>query len=230
LASGGGGGAEYGIFYNCILYFNTAAVDQNYYAITPNHCCTIPDPGYGVGNITNAPLFVSYDGGNLRLQSNSFCINAGNNSYVTNSVDLDGRPRIVGGTVDMGAYEFQGPGMGEFTGWLEQYGLATDGSADYAHADADGMNNFQEWVCATCPTNHQSALRMTSALPTSTNTIATWQSVAGVNYSLERSTSLGLPFTLLATNIVGRAGTTSYIDASGTGAGPFFYRVGVTAP
>jgi len=50
----------------------------------------------------------------LRLQSNSPCINVGNNAYVVGSTDLDGRPRIVGGMVDMGAYEFQGPRMGEF--------------------------------------------------------------------------------------------------------------------
>ena len=47
--------------------------------------------------------------GNLRLQPNSPCINAGNNSYVTGATDLDGNPRISGGTVDIGAYEYQWP-------------------------------------------------------------------------------------------------------------------------
>jgi hypothetical protein len=32
-------------------------------------------PTNGVGNITNAPLFVDYTHGNLRLQSNSPCVN-----------------------------------------------------------------------------------------------------------------------------------------------------------
>ena len=122
------------------------------------------------------------------------------------------------------------PRLRDFYDWLQTYGLPTDGSADYADSDHDGMNNWQEWVCGTNPTNALSVLRMVSALPTSTNATVTWQSVAGVNYFLERSANLASPFTLLATNIVGQAGTTSYADTNATGAGPFFYRVGVQAP
>ena len=85
------------------------------------------DENFGqVGNITNEPIFVDLAGGNLRLQSSSPCINAGNNAYATNTTDLDGRPRIVGGVVDMGAYEYQGPGMGEFIGWLQQSSPTAD--------------------------------------------------------------------------------------------------------
>ena len=57
-----------------------------------------------------------------------------------------------------------------------------------------------------------------------------WQSVAGVNYFLKRSANLASPFTLVATNIIGQAGTTTYGDTNATGAGPFFYRVGVNSP
>jgi hypothetical protein len=183
-------------------------------------------PTNGVGNITNNPRFVDYTNGNLRLQSNSTCINAGNNAYVTTATDLDGRPRIMGSRVDIGAYEFQGP----FNQWLRYYGLPTEGSAHYADPDHDGLNNWQEWVCGTNPTNALSVLRMVSALPTSTNVTVTWQSVAGVNYFLQRSTNLAAPFTLLATNILGHVGTTSFGDTNAAGAGPFFYRVGVQVP
>jgi hypothetical protein len=220
--------------YNCIVYSNTV-MPPNYVAnydssSTLNYCCTTPQPATGVGNITSAPLFVNYASGNLRLQSNSPCINAGNNAYVTTTTDFDGRPRIVGGTVDMGAYEFQPGVSGAFIGWLQGYGLPTDGSADSADADGDGMNNWQEWVCGTCPTNPLSALRLLSATPRGTNVTVSWQSVAGVNYFLKRSANLASPFTLVATNIIGQAGTTTYGDTNATGAGPFFYRVGVNSP
>jgi hypothetical protein len=128
--------------------------------------------------------------------------------------------------VDIGAYEFQG----EFNQWLQEYGLPTDGSADYTDPDADGMNNWQEWVCGTCPTNAQSVLSMLSASPTSTNTTVTWQSVAGVNYFLERSVNLASPFASVATNILGQAGTTTYADTNASGLGQRFYRVGVKGP
>ena len=53
-----------------------------------------------------------------------------------------------------------------------------------------------------------------------------------MSYFLERCTNLASlpPFSLLATNLPGQPGTTSYKDTNATGAGPFFYRVGVKYP
>jgi hypothetical protein len=101
-----------GVF-GCAL-FNSIVISNdpfsNYDASTvQNYCCTTPMPAEGIGNITNAPLFVDLAGGDLRLQPNSPCINAGNNDYVTTATDVDGNPRILGGTVDIGAYEFASP-------------------------------------------------------------------------------------------------------------------------
>jgi hypothetical protein len=132
--------------------------------------------------------------------------------------------------VDIGAYEFQNPTSLISYAWLQQYGLPTDGSVDFADSDGDGMNNWQEWRCGTNPTNALSALRMVSALPTVTNVTVTWQSVAGVNYFLDRSTNLLGPapvFTPVAAGIPGQDGTTSYFDTNAIGTGPVFYRVGV---
>jgi PKD repeat protein len=237
-----GGGVYGSTVSNCIVYFNYATNGANFFQGTNGYfnsyfdfSCTAPQPTNGFGNITNAPLFVDLARGNLRLQSNSPCINAGNNSYLTNSdftefFDLDGNPRIAGGTVDIGAYEFQNPTSLISYAWLQQYALATDGSADFRDSDGDGMNNWQEWRCGTDPTSAQSALRLLSALPAGTDVTVTWQSVAGVSYFLERSTNLvGLPasFMPIATGIAGQAGTTSFTDAGALGEGPFFYRVGV---
>jgi hypothetical protein len=228
-----GGGAYQGTLSNCIVYFNTATNEANFYQDESggflNYCCTTPQPTNGIGNITNAPLFLNQEGGNLRPQSNSPCINAGNNAYTPTSPDLDGNPRIVGGTVDIGAYEFQSPSSVISYAWLQQYGLPTDGSADYTDPDHDGMNNWQEWHTATDPTNALSVLRLLSPTPAGTNVIVAWQSVAGVSYFLERSTNLAAPlrFTPLATNLAGRAGTTTHTDTSAIGPGPFFYRVAV---
>jgi hypothetical protein len=212
---------------NCIVEYNS---QPNYIWGTLNYCCTTPTPTNGVGNITNAPVFIDQTGGNFRLQPTSPCINAGNNAFVFGSTDLDGNPRIVGGTVDMGAYEFQGTAPASFYAWLQQYGLPTDGSADFIDTDGDGMNNWQEWVCGTNPTNALSCLRLVSAVPTSTNVTVTWQSVAAINYFLERSTNLVTPFTLVASNILGQTGTTSSADTNASGARPFFYRVGIAHP
>jgi hypothetical protein len=231
-ATGDGGGANSSTLNNCIVYFNTAANGANYSQeewTVLNFCCTTPLPTNGVGNITNAPLFVNYAGGNLRLQSNSPCINAGLNAHAPGPTDLDGLPRIVSGTVDIGAYEFQGSGSVISYAWLQRYGLPTDGSADATDPDADGHNTWQEWQCGTCPTNALLVLRLLAAWPDGTHMTVSWQSVAGVNYFLERSTNLSATprFTPLATNLPGLPGTTAYTDTNAAGAGPFFYRVGV---
>jgi hypothetical protein len=106
------GGAVASELNNCIVYSNLDAFDEgNNFGpdCIINYCCTFPFPANGFGNITNAPLFVDPAGGDLHLQSNSACINAGNNEYVTATTDLDGNPRILGGRVDIGAYEFASP-------------------------------------------------------------------------------------------------------------------------
>ena len=229
-ASSYGGGAHEGRLNNCIVYYNTALSGPDYLSGQLNYCCTTPLPPGGTGNITNAPLLVDTNGwSSLRLQSNSPCINAGNNAYAPSGTDLDGNPRIAGGTVDIGAYEFQGAGLSGFTAWLWQYGLRTDESADSADSDFEGMNNWQEWIAGTNPTNAASALRMLSLSNTASGISASWSGVTGRYYSLERATNLGdaPAFGLVRRNLTGSDGSTSFTDTNVTGSGPFFYRVRV---
>jgi fermentation-respiration switch protein FrsA (DUF1100 family) len=230
-----GGGVYGGYYSNCIVYYNTCNSKNpayfNFGGVSSGaalfYCCTTPLNVVGVGSITNEPLFVKRVGGDFHLQSNSPCINAGNNAYVIGTTDFDGNPRIVGGTVDIGAYEYQTPSSVLSYAWAQQYGLPTDGTADYVDTDGDGMSNYAEWKAGTNPTNAASVLALQS--PTTTNTTGitvTWQSVSGVTYFLQSSTNLPA-FTAIQSNIVGLAGSTSYTDNTATNGGPYFYRVGV---
>ena len=133
-----GGGASGCTLDNCIVYYNTAPNGINYVGGSLHYCCTAPLPA-GQGNFANPPSFVDEAGGNFRLQSISPCINAGNNTYVTGSTDLDGDARINGGTADIGVYEFQNPSSIISYAWLQQFGLSTDGTADFIDADHDGI-------------------------------------------------------------------------------------------
>jgi hypothetical protein len=143
--------------------------------------------------------------------------------------DLDGNPRIVGGTVDVGAYEFQSPSSAISYAWLQQYGLPTDGSADYLDPDAEGLNNFQEWIAGTVPTNAASALRIISAVNLVGGVELTWTSVTNRSYALERALDLAeaSPFELLQSNLPGQEGATTFTDTNAPGPGPYFYRVQV---
>jgi hypothetical protein len=213
---------------NCVVFFNTAKSYSNYYGGTLTNSCTVP-AALGTGNITNEPRFINLSAGNLRLQSNSPCINSGNNTSVTSSTDLDANPRIKGGTVDIGAYEYQTPSSVLSYAWAQQYGLPTDRTADYADTDGDGMNNWQEWRTGTIPNDPASLLKMLTPTNDISSTTITWQSVSGMNYFIQRSSNLVAQpsFSTIQTNIVGQAGMTSYLDTTTVGPGPFFYRVGV---
>ncbi len=224
----GGGGADYSVLNNCIVYYNTLPADPNYNDNTFTSCCLMPDFG-GAGDITNEPAFVDLANHDFHLQTNSPCINAGNNSYAPGSTDLDGNSRIVGGTVDIGAYEYQTPLSKVSYQWLEKYGLPITANIDTSSPNGTGFDVYQDWIAGLNPTDPASTLVILPLAPTNnaSGITVTWKSVSGINYNLLRSRNLSAPWATIQSNIPGQAGTTSYTDTTATNGTPYFYRVGV---
>ena len=229
ISSASGGGVYGGSTLNSIVYFNSAPVAPNLTNSFVANSCLFPVPPGSFRNFTNNPAFANLPAGNLRLQSNSPCINSGNNLFVATDTDKDGLPRVVGAAVDVGAYEFQTPGSMLSLAWAQQYGLPIDGSADMTDSDGDGMKNWQESMAGTDPNNAASVLQLVSVATNSfpANRKVTWQSVGGINYFIGRNSSLPDAFAVIASNIFGQTGTTTYIDTTATNNSPYFYRVGV---
>jgi hypothetical protein len=216
---------------NSIIYNNSAPAETNYAYGILQYCCTTPLAA-GPGNFTNAPIFIDEASGNFRLQTNSPCINGGNNLLAIGSVDLDGHPRIFNGTVDIGAYESQVFGSLISYVWLQQYGLPTDGSADALDPDSDGMNNWQEYLSGTNPTNAGSVFRITSSqMLSSTQFVLRWSSVSNRLYDVTRASDLtnNAPFVPLtaACNLPASPPQNVWTDSVSRASAPSFYRVTV---
>jgi parallel beta-helix repeat protein len=232
-------GAEGGTFINSIVFGNS---DENwefdgFYGLHFTNCCTDPIPTNYITTFssmsaaetfTNDPRFVNPAAGDYHLQSSSPCINSGKNSDVTANTDVDGNPRVKGGTVDIGAYEFQSPASKISYAWLQQFGLPIDGTVDLADTDQDGMNNWQEWICGTDPTNSLSVLKMFAPTNTPLGLALSWQSVLGRTYDLQQSDPANpTTFFSVQSNVVAQGGVTGFLDSSSTNIGSRLYRVRV---
>ena len=125
-SSGDNGGGIYNSYgstsflYNTIIAQNTASRSGNDVCIGSgsvsayNSLSSYTDWASGSSNNltykSSQPLFKDTAGGDYTLAENSQAIDKGNNTYVTTETDLAGNPRIVGGIVDLGAYEYRSGG------------------------------------------------------------------------------------------------------------------------
>jgi len=229
------GGLYNCIFYGSIVYYNKnwlapeglSTINYDFFS-SYDFSCTIPAQFNTPNSFTNAPLFVSLENGDLRLSPDSPCINASiNRPFSPESTDLDGNPRIVGGTADLGAYEFQSPTSTIAYFWLQKYNLPQDGSLDDVDLDGDGFNNRDEWIAGTVPNDELSVLRMLPLTNSPAGMRVTWQSASGRRYNVERSANLLAEpaFTVIATNPPVASPMAVIIDKTAVGPGPYFYRV-----
>lgn len=102
-------------------------------------CATLP--AYvicGPGNLFGLdPMFVDTAAGDYRLQPCSPLVNAGTNTAVSpGDTDLDGRPRILGGTVDIGPYEMPGIALAAAPDVRGSCAGGTAGAATFSVMDA----------------------------------------------------------------------------------------------
>ncbi len=103
------------VFTNCIFWNNTdssgATVAGQIHTTsgtpTVNYSCIQGVwSGLGANNISTDPMFVAPGSGDFHLLSGSPSIDSGDDTAVTQAIDLDEITRILGAAVDMGAYEF----------------------------------------------------------------------------------------------------------------------------
>ncbi len=114
--------------------------------------------------------------------------------------------------------------------WKQQYGFDPfDPTVAGADPDHDGMNNLQEYLAGTNPTNAASCLKITSVTPTNGNVRVSWSAVGGRSYVLQTNSVMSSAFSDASPAItvpgLGQV-VTNYLDSGITaGGGTRFYRV-----
>jgi hypothetical protein len=148
------------IITNCILWGNTGGeIYIDAYSFPIVTYCNIDQDGYAGqnGNMRANPLFVDPQNDNYHLTATSQCVNAGNNDApAIPDTDKDGNPRIIYGTVDMGAYEYQvllpsitvtSPNGGEelTAGTTHEITWTSEGNIDNVKIEYS-VNNGTDWI------------------------------------------------------------------------------------
>ncbi|MBP5510039.1 MAG: InlB B-repeat-containing protein [Kiritimatiellae bacterium] len=146
-----------GTNFNCIVFGNTGS-EQIDARMASFNCCT------------NDPHFIRAEAGDFRLRYNSPCINAGNNAYVTNTVDFAGNARIDNNTVDIGAYEYS---ASDDTNFTVQVSNGTGGAIYYegdtvtvAAEDRSPRYAFTRWTGDVSVLANANSMTNTFTMPT----------------------------------------------------------------
>jgi hypothetical protein len=117
-------------FSNDILYANwaVAGLDAGQYNPTTvfyDHCSATDTMLPGTNNVIGDPLFANPITNDFRIRYGSVALDAGTNqAWMSGATDLNGKARVVGSAVDIGACEFDSPPLG--------VGFAASPGAGYA--------------------------------------------------------------------------------------------------
>ncbi|MHC4123294.1 MAG: choice-of-anchor Q domain-containing protein [Planctomycetota bacterium] len=161
--------------YNCVIW-NDYPISGNLSSVQVNYS-NIKKGWVGEGNIDADPCFVKpgcwgdvndpniivppddpnaiWVNGDYHLLPDSLCIDVGDPNYISkpNETDLDGNPRIFGGRIDTGAYEFSnnepiadaGPDQTIYVCNDEVAEVILDGSGSYDE-DGDPLSYLWTWT------------------------------------------------------------------------------------
>lgn len=225
-----GGGAAYSVLVNCTVVSNTVTFNAggtfegsalnsiilsntspNYSATVIAYSLSTPLPA-GSGNTDAQPLFANYAARDFRLLDASPGINAGSNTAESGTTELNGSPRLIGATVDMGAHE--NPGL-----TLDQ--------------DSDGLTDFEEYIADTSPTNSASffpKILLTNA-PAGQTALVIAPTSTGRVYGVYANTNLVQSPQTWTLVLPEQTGTASALTLTITNALPSVnYRTGVRLP
>jgi hypothetical protein len=112
--------------------------------------------------------------------------------------------------------------------WELAHGLNPNDPADAAlDPDGDGVSNLAEYVARTNPRDRTSFLRMASVGAGGGGIQISWASEANRLFTVQRSSNLRTGFTNIVQQVLSTSPESTWLDATATNAGPYFYRVKV---
>jgi len=236
-----GGGVGWCTVINSIIWGNHAPAETNtaYSDFRYSQTIPLPEGEYDRGGNCDAdPLFVDATAGNYRLQAESPCLNTGTNdacSADASSQDLDGQARVIGVSVDRGAYEYATAAgfaaRGTPIDWLDGYYAGPDwNAAELDDSDGDGFPAWEEYITATDPTDGASCFVIVSATVSATGGFSlSFDTATGRIYTVQHSVCLTPASWANAAEPITGTGHRQTVVLPDEG-NAFFYRVRVALP
>ena len=185
---------------NSVTWGNSSSISSNILLFGSGHAVQ--------SSLTNtSPLFVNSTSNDFRLSPSSPAINAGTNQpWMSTTLDLDSRPRILYETTDLGAYE---------------------GFLDTVDSDSDKLGDWQEILAGTDPFNPDSFLGIGAAATSDdpARFVLRWSSVTGRSYRITISTNLLSGFPVAAYSNIPAAPPVNTYTGTLDPAGLSYYRI-----